>query len=676
MAPKVNATAPSYQGHWLAILCLIGVDYFSSLAYQPSIAYEVAGDAAPLATLFVVLVTLVGAVPVYAFIAGRSPHGQGATGLLERLVPGWTGKLLVLVLLGFAATDFVLTKTLSVADATVHLLRNPDPRWQATLGTLGTTDGATGSWLASAWGQRLLSYWNKQLVVTIILSVLGFAFWAIFRRGFTRRVVHFATVVVVSYLALTGLIIGAGLAFLAAHPERLQAWWSGLLADSGTLTGSGATAWRILGLVGLSVLAFPKMSLGLSGFELSMVVMPRLRAPADEPEAQLAGRVRNARKLLVVAALIMSVYLLGSSLVASLLIDPRALDPQGMAANRALAYLAHGGSLRGGGNAEELAPFFGRAFGAVYGLSTILILSLAGASVTIGLRSLVPQYLHRLGMELNWAHSIGAILHLFNCINLAVTVFFRASVTAQRGAYATSVLTLMASAALAAALDRWQERSRRRVPWGFLTLGLLFLISAASAILSQPDGLLIALSFVAAILISSIVSRVLRSTELRFEGFRFRDDRSKFLWESLVYLEFPVLVPYRPGRQSLVEKELRIRQRHRLTPDVPVVFVEAELGDASDFFHQPLVEVRDEAGRFIICVTACTSVPHVIAAVALELSKVGRPPELHFGWSDESPVAANLNFLLFGQGNVPWMVRQLIRRAEPDPERRPPVFIG
>ena len=103
------------QSFWLWVLCLVGLDYFSSLAYQPSNAYEAAGPAAPLATVVVVLVTLFGALPVYAYVAGRSPHGQGAIGLLEKCIPGWPGKLLVLVLLGFAATDFVITRTLSVA---------------------------------------------------------------------------------------------------------------------------------------------------------------------------------------------------------------------------------------------------------------------------------------------------------------------------------------------------------------------------------------------------------------------------------------------------------------------------------------------------------------------------------------------------------------------------------
>ena len=109
---------------------------------------------------------------------------------------------------------------------------------------------------------------------------------------------------------------------------------------------------------------------------------------------------------------------------------------------------------------------------------------------------------------------------------------------------------------------------------------------------------------------------------------------------------------------------------------MPLVFVQSKLGDASNFFQRPLVQVGQEDGRFLILITRCVSVAHVLAAAAIELSSGSDPPEIHFGWSDESPITANLSFMLFGTGNIPWMVREIIRRAEPRPERRPSVFVG
>ena len=106
------------------------------------------------------------------------------------------------------------------------------------------------------------------------------------------------------------------------------------------------------------------------------------------------------------------------------------------------------------------------------------------------------------------------------------------------------------------------------------------------------------------------------------------------------------------------------------------MFVEAQLGDVSEFYQSPVIEVTDEEGRFIIRVSKCVSIAHVLAAIALELSKTGKPPELHFGWSDENPLSMNLRFVLFGEGNVPLLVRELIKKAEPDPAKQPRVIIG
>lgn len=658
--PDHHPPQQHHQTFWLWVMCLTGVDYFSTLGYQPSIAFEAAGLLAPLATIVLVLVTLFGALPVYSHVASSSPHGQGSIAMLERLVRGWTGKVMVLVLLGFAATDFVITKTLSAADAAEHLLKNPMwhqmPEW-----VLGFTEE------------------RQRLFVTMgLLVMLG----ASFMRGF-REVIGMAVGIVGVYLALNVIVIGSGVYQLATHPSLFSEWYGNVADGKWHIEHPILAPGGFWVLVASALLYFPKLALGLSGFETGVAVMPLVKGDDGDTHAAPHGRIRNTRKLLVTAAVIMSVALIGSSWIISTLIDPVELLPRvegaaagGEAANRALAYLAHGGGKPGIG---PINPFFGEGFGTLYDVMTVVILWFAGASAMAGLLNLVPQYLPRYGMAPEWARAVRPLVLLFTVINLFVTWVFDADVIAQGGAYATGVLVLMSSACVASVIDLYRHSDRvgwRRVPWAFVAITVLFLYTTAANMLERPDGIKIASCFIGAIVVSSFVSRVSRSTELRFHGFEFKDPESKFLWDSLKHLEFPVLVPHRPGRRELDDKESSIRERHRIPAEVPIVFIESEVGDPSDFLQVPMMEIRQEEGRFVIGITRCASIAHVIAAAALELSKVGTPPEIHFGWSDESPLAASAGFFLFGVGNVPWMVRELLCKAQPDGSRRPRVIVG
>jgi hypothetical protein len=653
-------------------LAIVGLDYLSTLGYQPSLAYQAAGQLAPLATVVVVLVTLFAALPVYLYLAGRSPHGGGSVALLEHLVPGWRGKLLIVILLGFTATDFIFTRTVSAAAAAEHLVHNPQPLWQSILA--GTADACRrcGSSMDNSVGVWLTAHANQQLAVTLILIVVSSLLALIFFRGFTRGILRLAIVVVGVYLVLSAVVIGVGIRHLSDHPDIVVDWWQSIWQGNWQPDGAARGPQSAASLIASCLALFPRLALGLSGFELTMIVMPLVRGRPDDDPRYPRGRIRATRLLLIVAALLGSIALLSSSLVTTLLIPRDAFADHGPAIHRALAYLAHGGTLVGG--ASSLASWFGPAFGSLYDFSAVAILCLAGASITIGLRDFVPPYLHRLGMELNWTLALGVLVYVFGAIKLMVTIGFKADLDSQRNAYATAVLALLTAAAYVCALDR--RRQSKISSWAFSIITLGFAAGTAAAIVGQPSGLQIAACFIAAILISSMISRSVRATELRFKGFEFLSEDSRLLWERLVAMDFPVMVPHRPGGRSLQETEQVVRKSHRLGPDVPVVFVEVTLGDASGFDHRPLMAVSEEDGRYVVRIDRCTSVAHVLAVVALEQSKDSSPPEIHFGWSEESPLTANLHFLLFGHGNVPWMVQYLLIRSEPDPTKRPRVIVG
>lgn len=611
-APAHHHTYP-----WWKVMCLTGVDYFSTLGYQPGIAFLAAGGLSPIATLFLVLVTLFVALPVYAQVAERSPQGQGSIQMLEDLLPRWRGKLTVLVLLGFAFTDFVITITLSAADAAAHIIHNPfAPRWMD----------------------------HPVPVTLVLLAILG----GIFLRGF-REAIGLAVVIVATYLGLNLIVLGVELVKVLQDPSVFGRWQEALFLKHGSLSGIAVVA----------LLVFPKLALGLSGFETGVAVMPLVQGRRDDDPERPLGRIRNTKKLLVTAAATMSVFLIGSSLATTLLIPPGEFEAGGRANGRALAYLAH--------------EYLGRGFGTLYDLSTITILWFAGASAMAALLNLVPRYLPPYGMAPDWARANRPLVLIFTAVNVAVTLLFQADVEAQGGAYATGVLVLMTSAAAAVTI------ANRRTAWSYLygSMTLTFVYTTLENIRERPEGIKIASFFIMAIVTSSFVSRAFRSTDLRITAVRLNGKAQRFIEEDAPH---PIrIIAHRPDKRTADEyekKEQQARDDHSLDMGEPVIFLEVTQGDASEFSDDLDVRgVRIARHRILRCQSP--AIPNAIAAILLHVQELtGKTAHAYFGWTEGNPLAYGLKYVFLGEGDTAPVTREVLRKTIKEPTQRPRVHVG
>ncbi|MEU5541894.1 amino acid transporter [Streptomyces sioyaensis] len=607
---------------WWRVMCLTGVDYFSTLGYQPGIAALAAGLLSPVATVVLVVVTLAGALPVYRRVAEESPHGQGSIAMLERLLTFWKGKLFVLTLLGFAATDFLITITLSAADAATHLVENPHV-------------------------SNVLQH--QELVITLVLiALLG----AVFLKGFLEAI-GVAVVLVALYLGLNAVVVVVALWHVVTAAHVIPDWSQALTAEHG----------NVLAMIGVALLVFPKLALGLSGFETGVAVMPHIEGDATDTEERPVGRIRGAKKLLTTAAVIMSVFLIITSFVTTLLIPKEAFQPGGSANGRALAYLAH--------------EYLGSVFGTVYDVSTIAILWFAGASAMAGLLNLMPQYLPRYGMAPHWARAVRPMVLVFTLIAFLVTWLFDADVDAQGGAYATGVLVLISSAAIAVTLAA--RRAREHGWWiAFAVIAVVFVYTTIANIIERPDGVKIGACFITGIILLSFLSRLARSFELRVTSVVLDDIAQRFIRD--IAQRKIRFIANEPDQRDVAEYRDKLQQI-RTDNDIPTsedfIFVEVTIGDPSEFESE--LQVRGEVlhNRYRVLCLESSAVSNALAALLLHVrDATGHRPHIYFEWTEGNPFAQFLRFFLFGQGEVAPVTREVLREAESDRARRPHVHVG
>jgi hypothetical protein len=622
LGPYAAEKHEEHRHPWWKVMCLTGVDYFSTLGYQPGIAALAAGALSPIATVVLVLLTIFGALPVYRRVAAESPHGQGSIAMLERLLTYWKGKLFVLVLLGFAATDFMITITLSAADAATHVVENPHlPEFMH----------------------------GQEIAITMALvALLG----AVFLRGFTEAM-GVAVALVCAYLALNLVVITVSFWHVFESPHVIGDWTAALTEEHG----------NPIMMVAMAIIVFPKLALGMSGFETGVAVMTHVEGGSGDTVADPAGRIRQTKKLLATAAIIMSGYLIASSLVTTWLIPAGEFGEGGEASGRALAYLAH--------------LYLGDGFGTVYDASTIAILWFAGASAMAGLLNLVPRYLPRYGMAPEWSAAVRPLVLVLTAIAFLITWIFKADVNAQGGAYATGVLVLFTSAGTAVALAA-RRAGQRRLMYAFAVITVIFVYTTLANVVERPDGVKISGFFIVAIITVSLASRLLRAFELRATQVELDRKAEMFLRDcSRRRIRLVANEPDARDRDEYSQKIKQIVEDNDLPHADDLIFVEVTVTDPSDFESRLEVHGQVLHGEFRVITMESPSVPNALAALLLHVRDVtGVRPHIYFEWTEGNPAINFLRFLLFGVGEVAPVTREVLRRAEPDPRRRPHLHAG
>ena len=102
---------------------------------------------------------------------------------------------------------------------------------------------------------------------------LGARAAAVFLRGFTEAIT-IAVGLVAVYLTLNLIVIAVGLWEIATASHLIVDWRHAMTAEHGS-------PWM---MIAIALIVFPKLALGMSGFETGVAVMPQIRGAADDTE--------------------------------------------------------------------------------------------------------------------------------------------------------------------------------------------------------------------------------------------------------------------------------------------------------------------------------------------------------------------------------------------------------
>jgi hypothetical protein len=196
-------------------------------------------------------------------------------------------------------------------------------------------------------------------------------------------------------------------------------------------------------------------------------------------------------------------------------------------------------------------------------------------------------------------------------------------------------------------------------------------------IYERPEGLKISIFFIASIILISLISRATRSTELRVCGVDLDDNAQALLGENRG--EVVRVIARRPRNESEQTLDLaaqQVRDAHNLGADARIYFLEVERTDASSF-EETLQVTGERVGKHCLLRAKSPVVANSIAAMLIHLEEVtGELPHGYFQWTEGNPVGNLFRFVFLGEGDVAPIVHEVLRRAIPDPKRRPFIHVS